>query len=228
MRTAFLCDKAISGDDKVKATTTVVIGLGVLAAGAALSQGTSAEISEADKTTMLASCAVCHGGAGEGNEARSAPRLAGLDVVYLERQLDLFASGQRGTMSGDLFGSQMYVIAQSLKPEDRKAAAIHYASIDAAASPRTLSETAGRGKQSYQACAACHGDDGAGNADIGAPRIAGQADWYILRSLETFHSGARGFDEDDASGQQMRMALDAVDPSEFAAIAAYAASMKAK
>ena len=77
-------------------------------------------------------------------------------------------------------------------------------------------------------CAACHGDDGAGNADIGAPRIAGQSDWYILRSLETFHSGARGFDEDDASGQQMRMALEAVDPSEFESIAAYAASMEAK
>ena len=122
----------------------------------------------------------------------------------------------------------MYVIAQSLKPEDRKVAAIHYASIDAAASPLTLSETPSRGKQSYEVCAACHGDDGAGNADIGAPRIAGQSDWYILRSLETFHSGARGFDEDDASGQQMRMALEAVDPSEFESIAAYAASIEAK
>ncbi len=203
----------------------MLIGMGVLAAGAALSQGTSAGISEADKTSMLASCAVCHGGAGEGNEARSAPRLAGLDAVYLERQLDLFASGQRGTMSGDPFGSQMYVIAQSLKPEDRKAAAIHYASIDAAASPRTLSETPSRGKQSYQTCAACHGDDGAGNADIGAPRLAGQADWYILASLKNFKSRARGYDEEDITGQQMAMALTGVESSNFEALSAYAASL---
>jgi len=212
----------------VKATATAVIGLGVLAAGAAFSQGQPAGISEADKATMLASCAACHGSAGEGNEARSAPRLAGLDAVYLERQLDLFASGKRGTMPGDPFGSQMYVIAQSLKPADREAAAIHYASIEAAPPHRTLAEAPDRGMPAYQTCAACHGEDGAGNADIGAPRIAGQADWYILRSLETFHLGARGFDEDDAPGQQMRLALEALDPSEFQAIAAYVASIETK
>jgi len=40
--------------------------------------------------------------------------------------------------------------------------------------------------------------------------------------------GARGFDEDDAPGQQMRLALEALDPSEFQAIAAYVASIETK
>ena len=214
----------------MKAAATVVIGLGALAAGSALSQVAPAGVSDAEKAAMIASCAACHGIAGEGNEARSAPRLAGLDAIYLERQLDLFASGKRGTEQGDRFGTQMYVIAKSLKPEDRRAAAAHYASAIAPASPRTLnpSDMLTRGRDAYQTCAACHGNDGAGNPDIGAPQIAGQADWYVLRSLQTFHAGARGFDEADTSGQQMKMALESVDPAEFEAIAAYAASLRSE
>ena len=215
---------------QVKVASTIILGLGILAAGTAFSQASPDGISEAEKSAMIASCAVCHGSSGEGNEARSAPVLAGLEAVYLERQLDLFASGKRGTMPGDPFGSQMYVIAQSLKPEDREAAAIHYAAIEAPRLPVTFSSSNAHsgGKQAYQTCAACHGDDGMGNSDIGAPRIAGQADWYILRSLETFHSGARGFDEADTFGQQMAMALESIEPSEFEAVAAYAASLEAK
>lgn len=176
---------------------------------------------------MIASCAVCHGAAGEGNEARSAPRLAGLDAVYLERQLDLFASGKRGTNPADRFGPQMYVIAQSLQPADRKAVASHYSSTKAPPPPLTLDQSVAgqRGKQAYETCAACHGEDAMGNPDIGAPRIAGQADWYLLASLEAYHSGARGYEEEDLSGQQMRMALAGADRSEFKAIAAYVASL---
>ncbi len=176
---------------------------------------------------MIASCAVCHGASGEGNEARSAPRLAGLDASYVDRQLDLFASGKRGTEPGDAFGPQMYVIAQSLQPADRKAAASHYASTKSPPPPLTLDQSVAgqRGKQAYETCAACHGENGMGNADIGAPRIAGQADWYLLASLEAYHSGARGYDDEDVPGQQMRMALDGVDRSEFKAIAVYVASL---
>lgn len=212
---------------EVRTTATVLIAVSALAANTAPCHGESNAISVAENTKMLASCAVCHGDAGAGSEARAAPRLAGLDAAYLERQLDLFASGKRGTMRGDHIGSQMYVIAQSLTPEDRKAAATHYASSDAPPAPPTLprDEASDRGRQGYQACAACHGEDGMGNRDIGAPRVAGQGDWYILRSLKAFHSGARGYDEADAAGKQMSIALEAVDPSEFEAIASYAAAL---
>ena len=212
---------------KTGSLSVLATALAMLAAGGALSQGNSDSISKADRTAMIASCAVCHGGSGEGNEARSAPRLAGLDADYIERQLDLFATGKRGTARDDTFGPQMYVIAQSLQPADRKAASGHYASTEAPSSPLTLDQIlAGqRGKQAYETCATCHGENGMGNPDIGAPRIAGQADWYLLASLEAYHSGARGYDDEDVPGQQMRMALDGVDRSESKAIAAYVASL---
>lgn len=211
----------------MKAISTAIIVFSMLAAGTAISMGTQDSISDNVRAAMIASCAACHGGAGEGNEARSAPRLAGLDAAYIERQLDLFASGRRGTAQGDSFGPQMYVIAQSLKPADRKAAASHYASANAPSPPSTLAsinEAQGRMKF-HETCAACHGEDGMGNRDIGAPRIAGQADWYILASLQAFHSGARGYDKKDIEGQQMVMALAAIEAADLDAISAYAASL---
>ena len=176
---------------------------------------------------MIASCAVCHGASGEGNEARSAPRLAGLDADYIERQLVLFATGKRGTAADDPFGPQMYVIAQSLRPADRKAAAGHYAAAVATSPPLTLDHrVAGqRGKQAYATCAACHGEGGMGNPNIGAPRIAGQADWYVLASLEAYRSDTRGYDQEDTYGQQMKLALEGVDRSDYKAIASYVASL---
>ena len=55
-------------------------------------------------------------------------------------------------------------------------------------------------RRSYATCASCHGDNGAGNQDLGAPRIAGTDDWYLateLRKFKTRHSrresqGSRG------------------------------------
>lgn len=217
----------------MKRVSAIVFTMGLFAAGTALSQdragqaGNAEAMPEPERSAMIASCAVCHGPLGEGNEARSAPRLAGLDADYVQRQLDLFAAGRRGTAPNDTFGSQMYMIAQSLQPADRKVAASHYAKMIAPSPPRTLCHMVSgqSGKQAYETCAACHGEDGMGNQSIGAPRIAGQADWYILASLEAYQSGARGYNKDDIAGQQMKLALEGVDQSSFEAIAAYASSL---
>ena len=52
-------------------------------------------------------------------------------------------------------------------------------------------------------CAACHGADGSGNQALNAPRLAGASDWYLVRQLRLYKSGARGTHEDDATGRQM-------------------------
>lgn len=53
------------------------------------------------------------------------------------------------------------------------------------------------------ACAVCHGNDGAGNALLDAPRIGGLAAWYTARQLEHFRSGIRGSSDQDKFGHQM-------------------------
>ena len=62
-------------------------------------------------------CGACHGGRAEGNEALAAPRLAGLDAAYLERQLRSFRSGVRGAHANDKAGRQMALMAATVTAE---------------------------------------------------------------------------------------------------------------
>jgi cytochrome c oxidase subunit 2 len=64
-----------------------------------------------------ATCAACHGVAGEGNAGLSAPALAGLDDWYFVEQLALFANGARGAHAEDVYGQQMRALA-GLFPDD--------------------------------------------------------------------------------------------------------------
>lgn len=50
-------------------------------------------------------------------------------------------------------------------------------------------QDANRGKELYGACIQCHGDNGMGNVEKKAPKIAGQYDWYIVSSVEAFKIG---------------------------------------
>jgi cytochrome c oxidase subunit 2 len=59
------------------------------------------------------------------------------------------------------------------------------------------------GEARYALCATCHGPRGAGMPEMQAPRIAGQADWYLYRQLQKFKSGMRGAHPQDAMGAQM-------------------------
>ena len=62
-------------------------------------------------------CGACHGGQAEGNEALSAPRLAGLDAAYIKRQHRNFVKGLRGAQPQDRYGRQMALMATTLASE---------------------------------------------------------------------------------------------------------------
>lgn len=65
-----------------------------------------------------AACRACHGSAGEGNSTLKSPRIAGLDVLYIETQLRHFRDGVRGYDPRDLLGQQMRAISKSLSDKD--------------------------------------------------------------------------------------------------------------
>ena len=67
---------------------------------------------------LYANCAACHGVSAAGNQALSAPGLAGRDDWYLRRQLKLFQSGYRGRHPEDITGAQMRSAAQLLKSDE--------------------------------------------------------------------------------------------------------------
>ena len=64
-----------------------------------------------------ATCGTCHGADGRGIAATNAPRLKGMSDWYLATQLNNFRDGIRGTHPGDLYGSQMALIAAMLADE---------------------------------------------------------------------------------------------------------------
>lgn len=66
---------------------------------------------------LYATCAACHGAGAEGNEALSAPALAGRSDWYLLNQLKLFKSGYRGSHPEDTAGAQMRQMLQGLETE---------------------------------------------------------------------------------------------------------------
>ena len=62
-------------------------------------------------------CGACHGGAAEGNPTLKAPRLTGLDALYIKRQFAQFRDGVRGTDAQDVPGRQMAMMAKTLPLE---------------------------------------------------------------------------------------------------------------
>ena len=52
-------------------------------------------------------------------------------------------------------------------------------------------QDAAKGKTLYANCVSCHGDQGMGSAELKAPKLAGQHDWYILKQLTEIKSGVR-------------------------------------
>jgi len=162
-------------------------------------------------------CASCHGVSGEGNHALDAPRIAGLDASYLERQLRAFRQGRRGGNPADRAGSQMAAMAATLPDETALMRVAEYvAEVSTGAAPPSVHGNVRAGHDLYAQCAGCHGQKGEGNKQLGAPRLAGMSDWYLLRQLRALQSGLRGGNAADTPGATMK-AVAASLPGDSAA-----------
>ncbi len=83
-----------------------------------------------------------------------------------------------------------------------------------------------RGEDLYRLCASCHADDASGNEEVGAPAIAGMAQWYVEAQLEKFRSGMRGAHFDDIAGMRMRpMSLTLMREGDVSAVSGYVAGL---
>lgn len=78
------------------------------------------------------------------------------------------------------------------------------------------------GKRYFGMCSSCHGANAEGNKEVGAPRLQGQHDWYLVRQLKNFKKGVRGAHEDDLFGHQMRqMAMTLKDDEAIDDVVSY-------
>ncbi|MFC0304366.1 c-type cytochrome [Rhizorhabdus histidinilytica] len=170
-------------------------------------------------------CQGCHGNAGEGFAGMKAPRLAGLPPSYVAEQLLLYRKDLRGGPA-DFQGVQMNGRAKALPDEQAvQDVAAYIATLPPPPAPVAAAK-GGAGTALYESCAACHGARGEGNAELGAPPLAGTDADYLARQLRNFRKGIRGR-EGDERGQQMAAAA-AVLPDEAAidAVAAHASTLR--
>lgn len=142
-------------------------------------------------------CASCHGEEGQGNPAKFAPALAGLDAEYIARQMYAFKSGGRGT-NDDVHGQNMALIAKAYSDAQIEALATIIAKFPTLGSAKPISDP------NYSECASCHGQAAQGNAAMGAPALRHLGQDYIVRQLRLYRAGARG---DDSLGQLMVAAM---------------------
>ncbi|HEX4599451.1 MAG TPA: c-type cytochrome [Burkholderiaceae bacterium] len=74
----------------------------------------------------------------------------------------------------------------------------------------------------FAVCSACHGQQAEGNPALHAPKLSGQADWYLIRQLKNFKSGVRGTDAHDVYGKTMApMAATLPDDAAINNVVAY-------
>ena len=143
------------------------------------------------KILYLKHCQACHGPQAWGDGPREIPNLGGQRADYLIGQLTRFASGARP--GSDMHGPAML---ETLRASDvnRPAAIRDLAAYLAQARPDPQPELGegqalAAGRSGYvRACAACHGDDGAGSEGGSVPRIGGQHFRYVLSRLREFAS----------------------------------------
>ena len=150
-------------------------------------------------------CEACHGPTGSGSKEIGAPRIAGQNHWYEQRQLRNFKAGIRGADPKDTFGIVMRPMALTLVSDQDVVDVVAYlGTLEAEILPQTVQGgNADKGKETFAICAACHGDDGLGIELLSAPRVAGIPDWYLLRQIRNFDTGIRGTHADDIFGRQM-------------------------
>lgn len=158
-------------------------------------------------------CFACHGldGMGDGD---SVPRLAGLDVGYLQKQMEDYASDIR-------HDPVMTPIAGWLDDRDRRAVAQWYADMPVANREGRLQGAPdlyanGDAARGVVACAACHGAAGQGGGP-GNPALAGQPQAYLVEQMRRWRTGER---RNDPRGVMAVAVADLTD-REMTAIAAW-------
>lgn len=158
-------------------------------------------------------CASCHGQQGEGNPLMNAPKLAGLQPWYIERQLRYYSAGIRGADPADSLGQIMAPMANTVNSEAaQRDVAAYIASLPDAPAAITLDGgDPARGMRIYSAnCASCHGPNGEGSWATDAPALAGMDDWYIAHQLQNYRDGIRGTHREDKYGYQMTSMVKAM------------------
>ena len=165
-----------------------------------------------------AACGACHGALGLSINP-DWPNLAGQHAAYLIKQLHDFKQGDLRN------AALMTPMVANLTNQDIDDLAAFYAK-QPVPQGETPKKYRARGEQLYRvgdfnkhitACIACHGPQGAGNAQAGFPALSGQHAAYTIQQLQAFKDNTRHNDLNSI----MRNITARMSEEDMAAIAHY-------
>jgi len=157
-------------------------------------------------------CLACHGATGV-SKMEGVPSLGGMPRNYVLVQLILFRENRR-------VAAPMNALMAGLSDDDLQATADLVAQLPPPVPEAQTTDANDTVTQQGQAlaikyhCLSCHGSDLAGHGQI--PRIAGQREEYLLKSLTGYKNNTRA-----AYQPAMIEAVQGVDDSEIATLAKF-------
>lgn len=166
-------------------------------------------------------CTGCH--TEDGNSVTPEfPKLAGLDAIYIAKQIKDFKKDKRvseiiGPMANQIPDADIGFLAGYFSKQKRTTGVV------------TDSKLAAQGQQIFDdgivsnavpACSGCHGEKGEGTDKF--PRLAGQHTVYLITQMNNFKNGLRNND----SRKVMRAITSRMTDQDMKAVAEYITSLK--
>ena len=167
-------------------------------------------------------CAACHGADGNSPGA-TFPNLAGQHAAYIANQLANFKSGARKN-------EVMAPMAAALSEQDMHDVAAYFAGQKGkphSAKDKALAEAGqkiyrfGISEKNIPACAACHGQNGAG-IPAQFPRLSGQYSNYTVAQLKAYQAGTRG----GANANIMKGVVERLTDADMSALGEYLSGLR--
>lgn len=166
--------------------------------------------------TKAFSCSACHGRAGA-SRSDAVPVLAGMPAWYMKKAVEDYAAGRRPSAEMEPFAKMIkaigvdevsaYFAAQRREPSQVKLDRLNVVN----------------GRQASAPCAACHGDDGRGDAAKGVPDLTGQPPGYLLNQMKAFKADKRNPGDENLT--KLKALMKGLDDKTLADLAAYYSSL---
>jgi cytochrome c553 len=166
-------------------------------------------------------CGGCHNPDGNSIIPEN-PKLAGLNVRYLTRQLEDFKSGKRTSPI-------MSTIIPMVDEKEFKSLAGYFSKQKRLPGVSDKADLLAQGKQIFEegvigtavpACSGCHGEDGSGSDAF--PRLNGQNPPYVVNQLQNFRNRVRNNDPKAV----MQTVAKRLTEQEINAVAEYITTLK--
>lgn len=129
------------------------------------------------------------------------PRLAGLNPVYIKKQLKDFAKDKK--TSGARYDEVMSPIAKAMNKDDIQNLAAYYSTLPFTVKAKEIDTLTkeraqelahrGRAKLMLPRCEACHGANGEGFREL-FPPLAGQSEAYLIEQINRWQNAQRDND----------------------------------